>query len=228
MRIKLFLIALFIAAGQQSFAGEDSSELESKDLEKKFQKIKTDALEFSPGGGYAPFQGPERIICPLKERHQHLIIGGSGQSLQGYRIGVGNETHYTVNIMSSEDPDYLANMNGDLSMLPDNRFETIIAANIPIVCFEWNFFLNALRLLKPGGYLIGSTFQSFCSYWDESVKRDVPHNIEGFTSLLSSIGFRLANEQLNIFKGSLMMISFLLTKILLKIRYLIFFKKSVD
>ena len=132
----------------------------------------------------------------LLDSHRNLIFGGTGPGGIG-QFGVGNDTHYTVNVFGSDNPDLLADMNSldDLAGLPSDRFDVIIASNIPFGCFASGCFENAQRLLKPGSYLIVNTMP--CDDRPLAIDscmalfgfRNVRHRLDEFQDQLKEIGF---------------------------------------
>ncbi len=137
------------------------------------------------------------IINSLTEEHIHLIFGGSGPE-SGHSFGVGNATHYTANVLKASMPDLLADMNvaADLEHLPDERFDTIIASNIPIGCFAPGCFINARRLLRTGGVFIVNTLDQ---------NGQDPSAID---ACLATFGFRSIRAELDNYRTQLESVGF--------------------
>jgi hypothetical protein len=137
------------------------------------------------------------IRNPLAEGHRNLIFGGSGLE-SGHSFGVGNATHYTANVLKASMPDLLADMNvaADLESLPDERFDTIIASNIPIGCFAPGCFINARRLLCTGGVFIVNNLDQ---------KGQDPAAID---ACLATFGFRSIRAELDNYRAQLESIGF--------------------
>jgi hypothetical protein len=210
--LKILCAILLFAKTINLFASFDSA---TTNLEERFEKIKASALEGNNWVPYLAYEGQEVIYRPLEVAHASVIFGGSSQS-SGREFGIGDAAHYTVNIPNAfdpnngDDPDYCADMNSSLGAFPDARFDTVIAANIPVQCFKWKFFLNAYRILKPGGVLISSTFWCFCGHWDErsdSIK-EIGDNLKKFENLLKEICFVSIREELPGYKAQLESIGF--------------------
>ena len=139
---------------------------------------------------------------PLLDSQTNLVFGGTGPGGRG-QFGVGNATHYTVNVFKAEKPDLLADMNSieELTFLPDNRFDVIIAANIPIECFAPGCFINARRLLVQGGVFIVNTL-------DVNPDNTYRSDYAAIDSCLALFGFEPVRHKLDDFEGQLRGIGF--------------------
>jgi hypothetical protein len=88
------------------------------------------------------------------------------------------------------------NVAADLKHLPDERFDTIIASNIPIECFAPGCFINARRLLRTGGVFIVNNLDQ---------KGQAPAAID---ACLATFGFRSIRAELDNYRAQLESIGF--------------------
>ena len=151
-------------------------------------------------GEVGGFEGRE-----INENHRHLIFGGSGSDFRNVdgtftRFGVGNDTHYTVNTLADENPDLLGDMNSieNFAHLPDERFDTIIASNIPIEYFAPGCFINARRLLRTGGVFIVNNLDGDEHAINACLARfgfvSIRNELDNYRDQLESIGFFVEGE----------------------------------
>ena len=191
--IKLFaLIFVSFAAAHAAIEYNEAEAIESFG--------ETFGHELLPGwtgsiGEVGGFEGRE-----INENHRHLIFGGSGSDFRNVdctftRFGVGNDTHYTVNTLAAENPDFLGDMNSieTFAHLPDERFDTIIASNIPIEYFAPGCFINARRLLRTGGVFIVNSLDGDEHAINACLARfgfvSIRNELDNYRTQLESVGF---------------------------------------
>lgn len=191
--IKLFaLIFVSFAAAHAAIEYNEAEAIESFG--------ETFGHELLPGwtgsiGEVGGFEGRE-----INENHRYLIFGGSGSNFRNVdgtftRFGVGNDTHYTVNTLAAENPDLLGDMNSieTFALLPDERFDTIIASNIPIGCFAPGCFINARRLLRTGGVFIVNNLDGDEHAINACLARfgfvSIRNELDNYRTQLESVGF---------------------------------------
>ena len=191
--IKLFaLIFVYFAAAHAAIEYNEAEAIESFG--------ETFGHELLPGwtgsiGEVGGFEGRE-----INENHRHLIFGGSGSDFRNVdgtftRFGVGNDTHYTVNTLAAENPDLLGDMNSieNFAHLPDERFDTIIASNIPIEYFAPGCFINARRLLRTGGVFIVNNLDGDEHAINACLARfgfvSIRNELDNYRTQLESVGF---------------------------------------
>jgi SAM-dependent methyltransferase len=196
--IKLFaLIFVSFAAAHAAIEYNEAEAIESFG--------ETFGHELLPGwtgsiGEVGGFEGRE-----INENHRHLIFGGSGSDFRNVdgtftRFGVGNDTHYTVNTLADENPDLLGDMNSieNFAHLPDERFDTIIASNIPIEYFAPGCFINARRLLRTGGVFIVNNLDGDEHAINACLARfgfvSIRNELDNYRDQLESIGFFVEGE----------------------------------
>ena len=196
--IKLFaLIFVSFAAAHAAIEYNEAEAIESFG--------ETFGHELLPGwtgsiGEVGGFEGRE-----INENHRYLIFGGSGSDSRNVdvtftRFGVGNDTHYTVNTLADENPDLLGDMNSieNFAHLPDERFDTIIASNIPIEYFAPGCFINARRLLRTGGVFIVNNLDGDEHAINACLARfgfvSIRNELDNYRDQLESIGFFVEGE----------------------------------
>ena len=110
---------------------------------------------------------------------------------------MGNKNHYTVNTYAQENPDLVADMNSvsELARLPSDRFDVIIASNIPFEHFSSGCFINARRLLRTGGVFIVNTL-------------DQGQDPAAIDACLATFGFRSIRAELDNYRTQLESIGF--------------------
>ena len=154
---------------------------------------------------YLIFGGSGSIFRRPNSKFQHCInlVFGCCRKTYGKfeKYGVGNKNHYTVNTSAQENQDLVADMNSvsELASLPSDRFDVIIASNIPFEHFSSGCFINARRLLKSGGFLIINNLQGEITP-ERTAKK--------INACLAKFGFFPAREMLDSFESQLRSIGF--------------------